>query len=288
MVDQRGPVPPRRYCPPGTIPVSVPSRGNIPSPVICVRPGFVTPFGGPASGISPAGGVPGPVPAVIVPPIPACVQASIFADCFNLCTGVINGAAPGPVCGWTYVEPFGPVGGQFTFTPGIMMMETFDADDFPIAAKPFAAPLASVFGISGQFDFTEYQTPPNAITTYQLLINNFDLSEMYFLGLFGDGSIIVQAGDPSNIPTYTGTWTPNGGAHVVHFEVDGAGIPTLFIDGVAIPLTFLGNFATFGGFPADSVSFGGGAGDPTPASAPIRSIFVTAGSTPPETEFCCT
>jgi len=34
-------------------------------------------------------------------------------------------------------------------------MDTFDADDFPIAFKPLSAPLATVFGLSGQFDFTE-------------------------------------------------------------------------------------------------------------------------------------
>lgn len=221
-------------------------------------------------------------------PGPTCVQATIFADCFTSCTGVINGASPGPVCGWTYIEPFGPLGGQFTFTPGVMMMETFDADDFPIAAKPFAAPLASVFGISGQFEFTEHQTPPNATTTYQVLINNFDLSQMFFLALFGDGTVLVQAGDPVSIPTYSGTWTPNMGTHTVHFAVDGAGIPTLFIDGVPIPLAFLANLGTFGGYPANSVSYGGGAGDPTPDTSPLMNLFVTAGDTPATTEFCCT
>lgn len=281
------PTPPRRpYCTPPGLP-------RIPNVPIC-RPmfrGMVTPFGGPASGISPAGGVspPASAPGVIVtPPVPpVCVTASIFADCFTSCTGVINGASPGPVCGWTYIEPFGPLGGQFTFTPGQMMMDTFDADDFPIASKPFSASLASIFGISGQFDFTEHQTVPNLNTTYQLLINNFDISETYFVGLFGDGGVVVQAGSSASLPTYSGTWTPNNGAHVVHFAVDGVGVPTLFIDGVPIPLVFVANLAPFGPYPADSVSYGGGSGDATPDSAPIRSIFVTAGSTPPDTEFCC-
>lgn len=300
MVNPIRPVPPRRMCPPGSLPVSAPAHVSgqrhviVPPRVICVRPGFVTPFGGPASGISPSGfanSAPGSG-AIVAPaptPVPTCVTASIFADCFGLCAGVINSAAPGPVCGWTYIEPFGPLGGQVTFTPGVMRIDAFDADDFPIVAKPFSASLASVFGISGQVDFTEYQTPPTVNTTYQWLINNFDISQQYFLGLFGDGTVLVQAGDPSiAIPSYLGTWTPNNGAHVVHFEVDGAGIPTLWIDGVSIPLTFLANLGTFSGYPANSISVAAGSGDATPDSAQIRSIFITVGATAPETEFCCT
>jgi hypothetical protein len=215
MVDPIRPVPPRRVCPPGTIQIPVPPQVSgkprviVPPRVVCVRPGFVTPFGGPSSGISPAGGLPAAAeaaPGVIVTPptpVPSCVTASIFADCFGLCTGVINGVTPGPVCGWTFIEPFGALGGQFTFSPGVMLMETFDADDFPIAAKPLASPLATVFGVSGQFTFTEHQTPPNPNTTYQLIVNNTDLSESLLVSLFGDGSLIVQAGDPAAIPTYS-------------------------------------------------------------------------------------
>lgn len=170
-----------------------------------------------------------------------------------------------------------------------MSMDTFDADDFPIATKPLPAPLASVFGISGQWSFTEYATVPNATTTYQLLVNNTGLTESVAVSLFGDGSIVVQAGDPNSIPTYTGTWTPTpGAAHTVHFSVDGAGVPTLFIDGVAVPLVFLANVGSFWtSYPAEAVSYGGGAGDPTPGSSPTRNIFVTAGVTGPETVFCC-
>jgi len=202
---------------------------------------------------------------------------------------VISGAAPGPVCGWTFIEPFGPLGGQFTFTPGIMSMDTFDADDFPIAFKPLSAPLATVFGLSGQFDFTEYTTPPNPTTTYQVIINNFDLSESLAVSFFGDGNIAFQAGDSTLIPFYTGTWTPTPGAsHVVHFSVDGAGVPTLFLDGVAIPLIFVADVATFFAlYPTNMVSYGGGAGDVTPDSSPLRSLFLTAGVVGPETVFCC-
>lgn len=250
------------------------------------------PFGGPASGLWPSGGGPAPSagPGVLVGPTPpTCVTPAIFADCFRLCTGVINGGAPGPVCGWTYIEPFGALGGEFTFTPGVMSMDTAGAAEFPIAAKPLPALLATVFGISGQFGFTEYPTAPNASTTYQIFMNNTGLTETLSVSLFGDGSVVIQAGPPASIPTYTGTWTPTAGAaHVVHFVIDGVGVPTLFIDGVAVPLVFLGNVPSFGAsYPANSISYGGGAAVAAAASSPLRNLFITAGATGPETEFCC-
>lgn len=169
-------------------------------------------------------------------------------------------------------------------------MDTFDADDFPIAVKPLPAPLATVFGVSGQFDFTEYPTAPNAATTYQLLINNTGLTETLLVSLFGDGTIVVQAGPPASIPTYTGVWTPTpGAAHVVHFAIDGAGVPTIYIDDVLMPLALFGNVPSFGAsYPANNISWGGGSGVAAAASSPLRNIFVTAGITVPETEFCCT
>lgn len=279
-----------RRCPPPYVRSHKTGRCVLPNRVVGRGPGGGSPFGGPAT--SPFGfGNPGPSPAIgpTPAPVPTCVTASIFADCFELCSGVINAVTPGPVCGWTYIEPFGPVGGQFTFTPGIMMMDTFDADDFPLAAKPFPDPLVSIFGISGQFDFTEYQTPPNATTTYQILINNSGLTESVFVALFGDGTVIFQAGDPTSIPLYFGTWIPTAGAaHVVHFSVDGAGIPTIYVDGVLVPLVFSANVPSFAAlYPADSITYGGGSGDAAPDTSPLRRLFLTAGVVSPETVFCC-
>lgn len=172
-----------------------------------------------------------------------------------------------------------------------MSMDTFDADDFPIATKALGAPLASVFGLSGQFEFTEYLTPPNGTTTYQLLVNNFDLSESLFVSFFGDGSASVQAGDPAAIPTYINfaAWAPTPGAtHVVHFSIDGAGIPTVYLDGVLIPMPFVAAVPSFSTlYPVNSMSYGGGAGDATPAASPLFDLFLTAGLVGPETEFCC-
>lgn len=193
------------------------------------------------------------------------------------------------MCGWTFIEPFGALGGEFNFMPGVMSMDTFDADDFPTATKPLPAPLVSVFGISGQFDFTEYLTPPNAGTTYQIFMNNTGLTETLSVSLFGDGSVAVQAGPPASIPTYVGTWTPTpGAAHVVHFSIDLLGVPTLYIDGVAVPLVLFGSVPSFGTlYPANSISYGGGAADAAAASSLLRSLFITAGMVGPETVFCC-
>lgn len=216
-------------------------------------------------------------------------MASIFSDCFGACTGTINGASPGPVCGYTYIEPFGAFGGQFAFTPGVMSMDTFDADDYPIATKPLPAPLASVFGISGKFSFAEYLTPPNPNTTYQLVLNNTGLTESLAISMFGDGSIIVQVGDPNSIPTYSGVWTPVPGAtHTVFFAIDGAGVPTIYIDGVAIPVPFLADvFSVWNLYPAQSISYGGGSGDANPGNSPLYNLFATSGVVDPATVFCC-
>jgi hypothetical protein len=169
-----------------------------------------------------------------------------------------------------------------------MSMDTFDVDDFPIATKALAAPLATVFGLSGQFSFTEYPTPPNPTTTYQIFMNNVGTTETLSVSLFGDGNAVVQAGATALIPTYVGTWTPNFGSHVVDFSIDGAGIPTLSIDGVPIPLVFFGNVLSAGSsYPNNSINYGGGAGDVTPASSPLRNLFITAGTAGPGTVFCC-
>lgn len=202
--------------------------------------------------------------------------------------GTIDGASPGPMCGWTFSEAFGVFGGSISFTPGVMTLNTTNANDFPGATKPLPAPLVTVNGLSGQFEFTEYATPPNVNTTYELFVTNQDLSEGLTIALFGDGSVAVQVGLPAAAATYTGAWTPNNGSHDVHFSTDALGVPTLYIDQVAIPLTFIGNSFSFPSFlPTNVVSFFGGSADPTPASSPVRNIFLTAGALGPATEFCC-
>lgn len=188
-----------------------------------MRP-MIAPFGGPASGLWPSGSPGSKAPA-------GCIFADLFSDCFLACEGAISGLSPGPVCGWTFSSIFGPGAATVTFVPGTMSMNTVSATDFLGVTKAF--PLTSVFGISGQFEFTEYPTPPNPATTYILFIANFDLSEVVDIELFGDGTLVVKVGDPAAAPTYTGAWTPSNGAHEIHFMIDPSGVPALFIDHVA-------------------------------------------------------
>lgn len=221
---------------------------------------------------------------------PSCTVADIFTECFEGATpGTIDGGAPGPLNGWTFIEPFGALGGEFNFTPGVMSMDTAGAAEFPIAVKPLPAPLASVFNITGQFDFTEYATTPNATTTYQLIMNNNGITESISVSFFGDGSVAVQAGDSTTVPTYAGAWIPSpGSAHVVHFSISALGVPLLWLDDVPVPLLFIGNVGTFfASYPSNNISWGGGAGDAAAAVSPIRNLFIASGVLPPSTVFCC-
>lgn len=226
-----------------------------------------------------------PVPP---PPLPSCITPAIFRDCFGACTGVVTDAAPGPVCGWTWFQPFPEVGGSVVFAPGSMSFETTADDQFPGAIKPLQAPLSSVKNVTCQFSFTEYATPPNFLTTYNLMITNQEKTEAISLGLFGDNSAIIQAGNIDVISNFVGTWTPTQGPHVVHFSISAEGVPLLFIDQVLIPLVFSGTAGTFASeLPPNTAGFFIGPGDPAPASSPVRNLFLTTGILGPETKFCC-
>lgn len=279
--------PPRRPSPPPLI------RKTPQGPCGPCAPNLPTPFGGPASGLWPSGrGMPRtPSGMQVTPsPTPQCSDtiATIFADCFADCNGTITGVSPGPVCGWTFTEFFGVFGGTIIFTPGQMSFFTANPIEFPGATKPIPAPLVTVNGVSGQFDFTEYPTPPNLGTDYTFFVTNQDLSEVISIGLFGDGTLIIAAGDPAAIPTYTGTWTPTLSAHRIYFSIDLLGVPSLFIDGVAVALTFAGlSTSPASGLPANVVSLLIGGGDVTPGASPVRSVFLTAGNVGPNTVFCC-
>lgn len=261
-----------RPCPPG--------QRRLPSSGPCAPK--LTPLGGPAGGLWPAGRS-GPSA-----PGQQCRPAHLFADCFASCSGVISLASPGPVCGWTYSDVFGGGTADFAFVPGSMTVETTGDTEFPAASRPLGSDLASVFGIAGLFDFTEYQTVPNGQTTYELIVNNVDQSQIALVGLFGDGGLIVQVGDPANAATYLGAWTPNNGAHRVYFSIDALGVPGLCIDGAPVALTSIGNVPSFGAFlPANSVAYLGGAGVAGAASNPVRDIFLTTGDPGPQSIFCC-
>jgi len=200
----------------------------------------------------------------------------------------MNGGSPGPICGWTYNEAFGPLGGGISFTPGIMSLDTTLATDYPGAAKPLGASLPDILGMTVRYSFTEFQGVPTLLTTYQIAVNNVGSAKTVFVSLFGDGSLVVQVGPVAAAPTYNGTWTPNGGSHDVHVTVDALGVPTLFIDGLAIPLTFAGNIFSFASlFPADSVILFAGSDLAVPASSPVTSVFVSSGVLSETMVFCC-
>lgn len=250
----------------------------------CVPKGFVTPFGGPASGISPSGSS---LSGASGASRQNCRNANIFASCFLECNGQISQASPGPVCGWTFSTAFGTSTEPILLGPGHLTIQTSTNTDYIGATHPLSRPLASLFEMSGQFEFTEYQTPPNAFTTYQLFVNNIDLSQGFLVSLAGDGTGALQIGDPANSPTYIFLWTPNFGSHVVHFSIDSLGKPRLYIDHVEVTLTFTGNVPTFGGLPANILGFFGGSAENGAASSTVRNVFLTAGNVGPETIFCC-
>jgi len=249
----------------------------------CLAPRFVTPFGGPASGISPSGeALLGPVP-------PGCTPANVFADCFAECSGQITAASPGPLCGWTYTAVFGGSATPVIFTPGSMTITTNTDTDYIGVYKTLGRPLSDPKNVSAQFEFTEYGTPPNFTTTYQFFVTNPDLTKGFFLSMFGDGNGIIQVGDIALIPAYIFTWTPVPGAHhIVHLSIDDTGKPRIWIDHVEIPVTFFGDVITFfDQLPANTVSFFGGAGDPAPAESSVFNAFITQGTVGQETRFCC-
>jgi hypothetical protein len=169
-----------------------------------------------------------------------------------------------------------------------MTLHTSSALDYIGAIKDLLRPILSFNQVSGQFQFTEYQTPPNSTTTYQLAVNNADLTQGILFSLFGDGSGILQFGDLNAFSTWLFNWTPDGGNHIAHFSIDSMGKPHVWIDFVGKPVTFLGFLPTLGAlFPANMVGIFGGAGDPAAASSPVQKAFVTMGNVGPETNFCC-
>jgi hypothetical protein len=220
--------------------------------------------------------------------ITRCYPAGIFSDCLKLCAGTIDHATPGPVCGWTFDESFGVLGGSVTLAPGTMTFNTTATTDFPGVHKPIPSPLANILNLSAEFEFTEFATPPTVNTTYSMFINNVDNLSTFLLTMFGDGSLFYQFGNPASSPTYLGTWTPNGGSHKVFISITALGVPSLFIDGVNIPIPFFGNLATFGSFfPMNTAGFFIGSDSAVPASAVVRDLFVAPGVLPKDVVFCC-
>lgn len=275
---------PRKRCPPGKL---LNRFGK------CV-PGLRTnPLGGPASSLwgttgsgraapSPAIAPPGPAP---VPP--SCVTAGIFADCFPCTGGPITGAAPGPVCDWTFSQAFGPKGGEVSFSPGQASFNMVGINNVPAATSPIS--LATVNNMTAQWTFTEFAAPTGGgNSVYEFYVVTAGATEGVLVRLNDDGSLFVIAGPVAAAGIYGGAWTPNNGTHKVHLTVDGVGMPVLSIDDVDIPLAFFLSGPLFlGTLPGNVTAIFMAAGLVFPDTSVVSRAFIASGVLPSSTVFCC-
>jgi len=216
----------------------------------------------------------------------ACVVAGILSECFPCTGGPIDGASPGPVCGWTFSEVFGPKGGNVTFTPGQMEMNATANNEVPAALKSVAIPTLNA--ITFQTTFTEFPgATGSGFSQYEFYLMTGGVSRVLALVMVDTGILTLTVGPSAGADTYSAPWTPNNGTHTIHITVSAGGVPTLYIDGILVPLTFLGNGALFTGLPANTVSAFFSSGPTFPQTAVISEIFITSGVLPPTTTFCC-
>lgn len=249
------------------------------------RPAYVgpcppkpNPLGGPSSGLWPQGSSPATA-------TPSCVTARLLADCFGACSGSIP---PGSVCGWSFSEAFGAFGGSVSFVPGQMTLASAAAVEFPAASKGASAPI-SIFGLTAQIKFVETATvPPGGGAIYLFYIMDQAAANVLLIAMNDTGSFVIQVGPVGGAQEYSGSWTPDNGAHTLHVTTTALGVPSFFIDGVAIPLTptmivapLLGTLTanSFTVFFAPNV-----AGSHTAA---VRQVSLTQSILGPDTEFCC-
>lgn len=261
----------RPYCtPPGK-----PRIINVPVCPPTFRGGFVTPFGGPASGISTAGGVPveaaatGPSVVPTPAPGPTCVTAEFFAECFTGCDGVGN-------CGWVTMTPAGTV----IFDGSMILEGSSGANTQGLVRKPLpVVPTPGFF--TAQFQVTEIVGPPNINKTYAVGAFDAAANSIFSIALSGAGTFFF--GDDTDI--YTGVWTPVSGAtHTVHISKNGPGTLLLWIDGALIPLVFLAPGPITDVPSVVSLSIDN---DDLDGMGSYDSVFLAAGALPLGTEFCC-
>lgn len=162
--------------------------------------------------------------------------------------------------------------------------------NFPAAVKTPGAP-ASALGITVQFAFSESATIPLTDGAgYSLYLVDSTGANALVLFLDDLDNVFLQAGPVGGSTQYTGTWTPNNGAHVVSLSVDGLGVPTLQIDAEVITLTPGASIPVgIGTLANNTVSFffTNEALDPDPHFMSVSDVFVTAGALPAGTDFCC-
>jgi hypothetical protein len=186
---------------------------------------------------------------------------------------------PDVVCGWHEEANAGVV----TFTPG---QASIDGPAMGIIRiqKEIPNPV-TLFGITGQYHFKEFDSQ-TADDLYDISIADLGSLNGLDLTLRGNGLVYFQVGPGAAAPFYDGLWTPNGGAHTVHYNVSPAGIPTIWIDGVLIPMVFGGSQPNAANAPDNSINLEfirANSGAP----ALLTDYFLTLGILPPSTQFCC-
>lgn len=254
---------------PRCTPPGAPRLPNIP---VCRPGGFITPFGGPASGLSPSGSVPGPSvtpsPTPSPAPSPTCTTADLFAECFTGCN--VLGS-----CGWTVITPAGTV-----VFDGVKMLEGSSGANAQGEARK-ALPSAPAGAWTATFEFTEVAAPPSGGKDYALGMFDGAGNGIFSVVFIGDGSLFI--GDATDI--LIGTWTPAAGAtHLVRLTGNGAGTLTLEVDGVSIPLTPVAPGPITG---TPSVVDASIVNNDLDGQGSFDNIFLTNGIVPASTVFCC-
>lgn len=238
----------------------------------CVPRGFVTPLGGPGSGLWPSGQ--GGAFAAVQQPS-NCLRASISADCFEGCD------PSGATCGWLILSPPGTV----TFTGTNVLLGPFGADKQGVIGKLGLGPIP-IRNVTVRYTLTEVAVPEDANKSYVIGLFDAAANQVIAIGLIGDGTAVVFVGNGDGTGSqYFGAWTPISGAtRIIQGSVDAAGTPSLTIDGVAISLTFFG---------AGNISFLPNAigasieNDDLNGQGAMDNIFATVGNVPLTMSFCC-
>lgn len=170
-----------------------------------------------------------------------------------------------------------------------MSLNTPTQTEQPAVSKPITMP--GVFGVTGQFTFTEFPGTAGMLNvSYNLTLNDFANSDWLLVNLDDSGGVAFIVGpQPNGWSNYLGTWTPTGGTHKVHFTVDALGVPRLWVDGTEIALVFFAFGAGGPAQPPNTAEFNVFNLDgPGPSkSAVVSEVFVASGVLPPTTIFCC-
>lgn len=225
-------------------------------------PPFITPLGGPASGLWPSGSSFGQTS------LTSCLAANLFSECFQGCNNPNN-------CGWQTIV------GSVVFTGQNVTLDPNGGA--AVIFKPFSGVPSQ--NVTVQVRFQEMTGVIEPTMQYGMGAIGASGRGIAGIQLRGDGSAFVEIGE---MTVYNGTWTPKGGGafHTVVLNVAADGTPSLFVDQVFIPLVVGGVLipAPFGpGIAFAVVNIGGTPQGP----ATLHSIFVARGIYPPTTVFCC-